>query len=276
MIDKEEINQEAEKQGLRFDQIEKDHVILWILFALSQPQLKPAGWVFKGGTCLRHCFYEGYRFSEDLDFSCEPSPHGIQGINSLLTRAAGWVSDQSHLRLSAKEAHGSEGDFQVEILMQYSRGGPRRQGLPDVHLHLTFDEPILAAAQLRRVKPSYSDLASFSVLSYSKDEILAEKMRALLQQQMKWPRPRDLYDLWFILCHKTEKFDWKDLHRLFVEKCRVRKIDPDPDLLVSEQLRTINQKVWSRQLEGVMGSVPDFGMVWGEWVAFHSLAFGGQ
>ena len=43
MIEKEEINREAERQGLRFDQIEKDHVILWILFALSQPQLKPGG-----------------------------------------------------------------------------------------------------------------------------------------------------------------------------------------------------------------------------------------
>jgi predicted nucleotidyltransferase component of viral defense system len=70
MIEKDEINRQAETQGLRFDQIEKDHVILWILRALAQPRLKPAGWVFKGGTCLRHCFYEGYRFSEDVDFSC--------------------------------------------------------------------------------------------------------------------------------------------------------------------------------------------------------------
>jgi predicted nucleotidyltransferase component of viral defense system len=26
-------------------------------------------WVFKGGTCLKKCFVETYRFSEDLDFT---------------------------------------------------------------------------------------------------------------------------------------------------------------------------------------------------------------
>jgi predicted nucleotidyltransferase component of viral defense system len=25
--------------------------------------------VFKGGTCLKKCFFETYRFSEDLDFT---------------------------------------------------------------------------------------------------------------------------------------------------------------------------------------------------------------
>ena len=41
MIDKAEINQRVRAEGLRFDQIEKDHVILWVLYALSQPGLKP-------------------------------------------------------------------------------------------------------------------------------------------------------------------------------------------------------------------------------------------
>ena len=180
MIEKDEINRQAENQGLRFDQIEKDHVILWILRGLSQPRLKPAGWVFKGGTCLRHCFYEGYRFSEDLDFSCRPAADGIEETLSLLTRVTDWIRDTSHLRLSVKEAYSGKGDFQVEIPMEYSRGGPRKQGLPEVKVHLTFDEPILTRARLRRVRPCYSDLTGFSVLSYGKEEILAEKMRALL------------------------------------------------------------------------------------------------
>jgi len=180
MIEKDEINRQAENQGLRFDQVEKDHVILWILRALAQPRLKPAGWVFKGGTCLRHCFYEGYRFSEDLDFSCRPATGGIEETLNLLTRVADWVRGTSHLRLSLKEAHSGEGDFQVKIPLEYSRGGRRKQGLPEVKVHLTFDEPILTRARLRRVRPCYSDLTGFSVLSYGKEEILAEKMRALL------------------------------------------------------------------------------------------------
>jgi len=26
-------------------------------------------WAFKGGTCLKKCYFETYRFSEDLDFT---------------------------------------------------------------------------------------------------------------------------------------------------------------------------------------------------------------
>ena len=32
-------------------------------------------WVFKGGTCLKKCFFETYRFSEDLDFTLIKPEH---------------------------------------------------------------------------------------------------------------------------------------------------------------------------------------------------------
>jgi predicted nucleotidyltransferase component of viral defense system len=268
MIDKDEINQHAKAEGLRFDQIEKDHVILWILRALSQTELQPAGWIFKGGTCLRHCFYAGYRFSEDMDFSCPQILGGIDATREVLDGVVEWVREKSLLRLSLKAASTIEGDFQVEIPVEYSRGGPRRQGLPEVKLHLTFDEPILTSTEIRPVKPLYSDLTAFSVATYCKEEILSEKMRALLQQQTKWPRPRDLYDLWFILCDRKESFDWDELRRLFIEKCKARKINPDFSLLVSADLRAFNERAWATQLEPVMATVPDYGKVWSEWSEF--------
>ena len=219
MITKQEINRRASQEGLRFDQIEKDYAILWILSAFSQPQLNPYRWVLKGGTCLRHCYYPGYRFSEDLDFTCPPgnqSPHSTQ---ELLHRLAAWVQDAAEITMSVKELRTIPSEMQVEIPVEYSRGGSRRKGLPSVKLHLTFDEPILAEAFLRPVNPPYSDLAPFHTLAYSKYEIAAEKMRALIQQQQKWPRPRDLYDLWFMLCHSGDTFD---SHRLTLPFTRNR------------------------------------------------------
>jgi predicted nucleotidyltransferase component of viral defense system len=32
-------------------------------------------WVFKGGTCLKKCYFETYRFSEDLDFTLRNEEH---------------------------------------------------------------------------------------------------------------------------------------------------------------------------------------------------------
>ncbi len=99
------------------------------------------------------------------------------------------------MRLTVKEPLTVPGDFQIEIPVEYNRGGARRQGLPQVKVHLTFDEPILDQAIVRSVEPGYSDLSVFRITAYSKKEILAEKLRSLLQQQKKWPRPRDLYAL---------------------------------------------------------------------------------
>jgi hypothetical protein len=268
MISKEEINRRAKAEGLRFDQIEKDHVILWILQALAQPELKPKGWVFKGGTCLRHCFYSGYRFSEDLDYSCREDSGGLDRARDLLSDVSVWVQSNAFFRLAVKEARTIEGDFQVELPVEYSRGGARRHGLPEIKIHLTFDEPILTKPTVRSVTPLYSDLSTFTVATYTKEEILAEKMRALLQQQVKWPRPRDLYDLWFILCHENEKFDWENLRGLFNGKCRARKIDPDPTLLVSDVLKNTNERVWNAQLSAVMATVSPFAQVWQDWGAF--------
>jgi len=273
MIGKNEINSRAKAEGLRFDQIEKDYVIVWILQALSRSELKPEGWFFKGGTCLRHCYYSGYRFSEDLDFSCREEVGGVEKALRRLRPAMEWVQLNALLQVSVKEVQASDGDFQVEIPVEYSRGGPRRHGLPAIKIHLTFDEPILTEPETRPVAPPYSDLSDFTIIAYSKEEVLSEKMRALLQQQSKWPRPRDLYDLWFILCNRGERFEWKTLQSLFVEKCRARQIEPDPDLLVSETLKDTNKRVWQRQLEMLMREAPDFDEVWYDWLSLCKQRF---
>jgi hypothetical protein len=58
-------------------------------------------------------------------------------------------------------------------------------------VHLTFDEPILDEPAVVSVNPAYVDLSTFSIAAYSKREIVAEKLRSLLQQQKKEPRPKD-------------------------------------------------------------------------------------
>lgn len=58
------------KKGKRIPEavIEKDYCITWFLIGLSKSSLKNE-LVFKGGTCLRRCYFRDYRFSEDLDFT---------------------------------------------------------------------------------------------------------------------------------------------------------------------------------------------------------------
>lgn len=272
MITKAELHRVANQEGLRFDQAEKDHVILWILLGLAHLEMMDHGWVFKGGTCLRHCYYNGYRFSEDIDFSCRPGGGALEASRRLLDTVAELVLQESGIRLSPRDPLKDLGDFQIEIPVEYNRGGAKRQGLPQVKVHLTFDEPILGEPVVRSVKPIYSDLSTFRLTAYSKSEIVAEKLRSLLQQQKKWPRPRDLYDLWYILCKQEERLSWKELGPLFDDKCRVRDIKPDIANLTSDLLREWNEKAWLDRLGPMLKDVPDFNRVWNQWVqTFHDL-----
>lgn len=265
MITTAELHRVAEEDGLRFDQAEKDYVILWLLSGLAQSGLVKHGWVFKGGTCLRHCYYKGYRFSEDIDFSCKPGGDNLESSLKLLQKATVQVQSESGIRLTVKEPLTIPGDFQIEIPLEYSRGGLRRQGLPQVKVHLTFDEPILEKPVICSINSTYSDLSPFKVHSYTKKEIVAEKLRTLLQQQKKWPRPRDLYDLWYMLCHSGEQFTWTELFPMFQEKCRVRDVKPDLSGLTSDKLREWNKNVWQDRLGPMLKELPDFNLVWKGW-----------
>ena len=51
--------------------IERDYVLAWFLTGLAGHPLREV-LAFKGGTALRRCWFQDYRFSEDLDIRIEP------------------------------------------------------------------------------------------------------------------------------------------------------------------------------------------------------------
>jgi predicted nucleotidyltransferase component of viral defense system len=58
MIDKREILDSASRVSLTPHVVEKDYVLGWILAGIyAHPELSDS-WLFKGGTCLKKCFFE--------------------------------------------------------------------------------------------------------------------------------------------------------------------------------------------------------------------------
>lgn len=68
MISKADILARAREWQLTPEVVEKDYVLGWLLAGIAQHAATANNWVFKGGTCLKKCVMETYRFSEDLDF----------------------------------------------------------------------------------------------------------------------------------------------------------------------------------------------------------------
>ncbi len=73
LINKDQILLIANETGLRPNIVEKDYVLGWLLAAIHENPTYSNSWVFKGGTCLKKCYFETYRFSEDLDFTLRDS-----------------------------------------------------------------------------------------------------------------------------------------------------------------------------------------------------------
>ena len=75
MIPKAEILRLATESSLQPNVVEKDYVLGWLLAGIHQHPVLGQSWVFKGGTCLKKCYFETYRFSEDLDFTLREAEH---------------------------------------------------------------------------------------------------------------------------------------------------------------------------------------------------------
>ena len=71
MIVEAEIRRNAAKAKVDPMVIDLDYSLGWFLLGLSKNNDLRNCLRFKGGTCLRKCYFSEYRFSEDLDFTME-------------------------------------------------------------------------------------------------------------------------------------------------------------------------------------------------------------
>jgi predicted nucleotidyltransferase component of viral defense system len=178
--------------------IEKDYVLGWLLAGIAnEPQLARP-WVFKGGTCLRKCYYETYRFSEDLDFTIIDGGLETRGeLVPIFRRIRDWLREESGIDIVVDETsfrtlQNRRGNPTVQGRVAYRGPNPPSQ-LPKVKLDVTSDEVLVAPAELRVIGHQYSDapLPGDGVICYSLVELFGEKLRALAERC----RPRDLYDV---------------------------------------------------------------------------------
>lgn len=100
MIQRGEILDTAATLGLRPQVVEKDYVLGWVLAGIYQHTALAEHWIFKGGTCLKKCYFETYRFSEDLDFTViEPSQNQEEFLSDAFREIADWIYDRAGIEI---------------------------------------------------------------------------------------------------------------------------------------------------------------------------------
>lgn len=103
MILKNEVQRIAEQQGLGKSTIDKDWALGHLLNGIYQNVDCKKHWVFKGGTCLRKCYFPNYRFSEDLDFTVVDMPESYEFTYKNLNEILQQTAESSGIRFSISQ-----------------------------------------------------------------------------------------------------------------------------------------------------------------------------
>ena len=196
MIQKAEILQAASSHKVNPVIIEKDYVLGWILAGIANNASLSESWVFKGGTCLKKCYFKEYRFSEDLDFTLtEGASIDPNFIQAQLLDVSQWLYNQSGIEAPEiilnifPDSNGKTFRGKIGYI------GPleQRGSFTRIKLDLTQNEFIAKPPIKLEISHLYGDKEDFlyHIYTYSYEEIFAEKVRALLERA----RPRDLYDV---------------------------------------------------------------------------------
>ena len=213
--------------------------------------------MFKGGTCLKKCVLETYRFSEDLDFTLFPvAEYSEAGIEAILQEIVAQVTFLSGIQFPAtglrvKARKDLAGRPTLEGRIEYS--GPLVfPGSPKIRLDLTQHEPVLRPPERRPVFHPYPDQLPDDLLvtMYGIGELVAEKTRALCERM----RPRDLYDVVLLGAVSRSDADAHALRQVAIEKFAIKDM-PLPSVAdvrrraeIDEELRSEWENMLGHQL----------------------------
>ena len=282
MIDKREILETASALGLLPNVVEKDYALGWLLAGINaHPELADS-WVFKGGTCLKKCYFETYRFSEDLDFTLRDER---QLDESLLRRALGevltWVAEESGLIVPADQLgfdlyanprgrRSCQGKVGYRGPVSPSSGSG---GWPKIKLDLTADEKLVVPAVRREVFHPYSDRPQDGlwINCYAYEEAFGEKVRALGERT----RPRDLYDVVNLYRHGDSRPSPAVLRDVLTQKCAYKGI-PLPSVESLLPHRADLEAMWESMLGHQLPVLPPVADFWAALPEVFGWIMGGE
>lgn len=240
MLNKAELEEFGHRLGFNLWQTERDyfqHLFLMFLSRRTSHEL-----IFKGGTALQKVFGLN-RFSIDLDFTLNQALP-VELFENIKRDFANFGVRAEFERIEQKNS------IKVKLAIE----GPSYEGTERtfivLRIEISLREKVLLEPETKEIFPTYSDLQPYLVKVMNLDEIVAEKLRAILTRD----KARDVFDLRFLL-NKGVKVNKK----LVNEKLKAYGITYSKTLLVEKISKM--EKVWPNELSQLMVVIPEFKIV---------------
>jgi predicted nucleotidyltransferase component of viral defense system len=233
--------------------IERDYVLAWFLTGLAGHPLRDV-LAFKGGTALRRCWFEDYRFSEDLDFTLT-RPIALEEILTGLNEIFAGVEAACGLRIvfDREDRHGHQNSHTFFLHYQGPLPAPN-----DVKIDITINEVLCYPLQhrpIQRIYDGFDDLPEGpTVKVYAIEEIVIEKLVALSDRARN--EPRDLYDLWYLFSSTNLRV--ADMRAALDAKLALRQrvVAGMEQAIAAKEDRL--RRLWANRLARQMSELPPF------------------
>ncbi len=235
MISLEELQEYARLKRLNLGQAEKEYFQNIVLFILYEQFGKEI--VFKGGTALSRA-YGLERFSEDLDFASVQTPHIREVLDKGLKRF--------YLEAETSE-ESNERSFSCTVRIRGPLYVGRRESLCKIKVDISLREKVVLEPKLVTLGRLLKELPPFDVPVMAVEEILAEKIRAIITRE----KARDVYDVWFLLRAGTRFV-------LSLVKEKLNYYGEEYSFDIFKKCVSSKKNIWMSELRPLLKAVPPF------------------
>lgn len=270
MILQKEIITIAEQKGVLKSTIDKDWVLGHFLAAIYSEQKLRELLIFKGGTCLKKCWFPDYRFSEDLDFTCRTTEFEL--IQSHLEFICFHVKENADILsqvVSLKPLKFKDKLTGYEAIIKFwGSDHPKNEAPPQparwqtkIKIEITLYEKLVFPQTEKKLFHAYSDQVAINpnaIPCYVIEEMLSEKLRSLIQRS--YTAPRDYYDIWY-LSNNVKDLNWPKIVDAFHEKMKFKGHEfTGIDQFINEENDKNLKSAWKNSLGHQIASdqLPDY------------------
>jgi hypothetical protein len=246
-----------------------------LLHAVARTPVLREALYLKGGTLMSAAF-KSLRQTGDVDFSAvvalEPFATELRALlddaMKVTALELGYLNLVMRVQRFTREPAGKFEDAQGPAIQMTvgiaERGGGAERRLEDgqavevLGIDISFKEPVLNIAVMGLDGPERT------VLAYSVEEVIAEKLRALAQQQKRRRnRRQDVYDInWLIQNVPLDDESKRKIIAAFMEKSEARDIDAGREAFDDPELRRRAGADWNT-MELEIGELPAFDEAFG-------------
>ena len=200
---------------------------------------------------LKKVYFRDYRFSEDLDFTLLDETISNGQIFEWFKVVFEFIKEEANIPLEIIDdnEHQDGGiNFYISYVGPLGGLGANKK----VKVDISRSEQLVFEPVWNNPFIDYTDQQEHQLLCYSLEEVLVEKLRAVMQRM----QARDFYDIWYLLTIHDMDIDFYLAE--FRKKCESKEIDPTAFHAKLEQRLPQYKGRWEKSMADQIQDLPDF------------------